>query len=124
MNKLSKFARRSIKNRDCEIFLWYEKDSDELVAQMTLENGDSDTWINSVFVSPRYRKQGLSYALLEVATVLGGTRLAVRKCNTKALHAYKKFGFEIFDENDKFYFMRLRTDIESASRAEILGKEK
>lgn len=61
----------------------------------------------SQFVSPRYRKQGLSYALLEVATVLGGTRLAARKCNTKALHAYKKFGFEIFDESDEFYFMRL-----------------
>lgn len=124
MNKLSKFTRHSIKNRDCEIFLWYEKNSDELVAQMILENEDSVTWINSVFVSPRYRKQGLSYALLEVATVLGGTRLAARKCNTKALHAYKKFGFEIFDESDEFYFMRLYTDIEPTGRAEILGKEK
>ena len=53
------------------------------------------------------RKQGFAKALLDVATVLGGTRLSVRRKNQKAIHIYEKYGFKIVDENDEVYFMKL-----------------
>lgn len=109
--ELSQFRRHSIKNYESEIFLWYEDNSDELVGQVILDNIDDQLWIKGVYISPKYRKKGLSYDLLGVAIALGGRRLAVRKHNVVAFEIYKKLGFKIFDENKEFYFMKLQEDL-------------
>lgn len=104
-NKLSLYKRA---NEGEGFFIWY--DDDELVATVKISDLEYEKWVSNVYVSPKYRKRGLSYALLDVATVLGGSRLSVKKGNNIAKHAYEKYGFEVFDENDKFYYMRLREE--------------
>lgn len=106
INKLSLNYRMS-STKD-NYYMWY--DDDELVAMFRLVDLESDKWICSVFISPKYRKKGLSYDLLHIATSLGGEKLAVNKNNKIAIHTYQKFGFKIFDENKEFYYLRIEEE--------------
>lgn len=103
INKLSKnYNMISLKDN---YYIWYEED--ELVALFQISDNNYEKWICNVYISPKYRKKGLSYDLLDIATSLGGEKLAVRKGNKIALHTYQKYGFEIFDENKEFYYLRI-----------------
>lgn len=100
-NQLAQYGRLEVADN---FFIWY--DGDELVATLRIR----EQWVCNLFVSPRYRKQGLSYDLLDIATIFGGSKLYVRKTNQIALHTYQKYGFKIFDEDDEFIFMKLIED--------------
>ena len=100
-NQLAQYERLEIVDN---FFIWY--DGDELVATLRIR----EQWISNLFVSPRYRKQGLSYDLLDIATIFGASKLSVRKTNQIAIHVYREYGFEIFDENDEFLFMKITED--------------
>lgn len=97
-NQLAQYGRLEVVDN---FFIWY--DGDELVATLCIR----EQWISNLFVSPRYRKQGLSHDLLDMATIFGGSKLYVRKTNQIAIHTYQKYGFKIFDEDDEFIFMKL-----------------
>lgn len=86
-------------------FFWY--DEEELVSTVELKEENNVKWICGLFVSPTYRRNGIGTELLQFATLLGGKRLSVTKNNTTAISLYKKFGFEIFDEDGKYFYMQL-----------------
>lgn len=68
--------------------------------------------ISDLEISEKYRGLGLSYQLLNYATKRCGARnLAVEKSNTIAKHVYDKYGFQITDEDDKYYYMSLSKEI-------------
>lgn len=106
-NKLSNYDREEVVKN---FFIWH--DGDELVATVRIRDLECAKWICGVYVSPKYRKQGLCYALLDVATMFGGRVLSVYKTNKIAKHAYEKYGFKVFDENDKFYYLKLKEEDE------------
>lgn len=101
-NKLAKYKRVEVVDN---FFIWYDKD--EIVATVRILDIDGEQWVSNLFVSPKYRKQQLSYDLLDIATIFGATKLSVRKTNKIAMHAYQSYGFEIFDENDEFLYMKI-----------------
>ena len=87
-------------------FFWY--DEDELVATVEIKEVNGIKWICGLYVSPIYRKNGIGTELLQFATLIGGKRLSVAKENTNAFSLYKKFGFEIFDEDRKYFYMLIK----------------
>lgn len=104
-NKLAKYKRVEVVDN---FFIWYDKD--EIVATVRILDIDGGQWVSNLFVSPKYRKQRLSYELLDIATMFGASKLLVRKTNKIAIHAYKKYGFEVFDDNDEFLCMKITED--------------
>lgn len=68
---------------------------------------DTEKWITNVFISPSYRQRGLCYDLLDIATILGGCKISVRKQNKIALHTYLRYGFTVFDENEEYLYLRI-----------------
>ena len=64
--------------------------------------------ISDFEISENYRGLGLSYQLLEYATKrCGAKNLAVNKSNTIAKYIYEKYGFQVTDEDDEYYYMSL-----------------
>lgn len=101
-NQLAKYKRVEVVDN---FFIWY--DDDELVATVRILDVESEQWVTNLFVSPLYRQNGLSYDLLDIATMFGATKISVRKTNKIAIHTYQKYGFEIFDENYEFAYMKI-----------------
>ena len=70
--------------------------------------GDSAD-VETLFVFPEYRKNGIGYALVSefLAKVkengVGKVFLEVRKSNAAAISLYKKFGFTAVGERKKYY---------------------
>lgn len=57
-------------------------------------------------VYPKYRKQGLSYQVLDYATkTVGCKNLAVSKSNKIAKHTYDKYGFKTTEQDSDYYYM-------------------
>lgn len=73
----------------------------------------TDTWIHNFKVKKRYRNKGHGTELLKIAMEIGGDKLFVKKDNYKAIHLYKKLGFEYFsdDERKGYIDMKLRGEI-------------
>ena len=87
-------------------YFWYDKD--ELVATVEIRKENGIKWICGVYVSPVYRRNGIATNLLQFAILVGGERLSVSKNNLGAIALYKNFGFEVFDQDEKFLYMRMR----------------
>lgn len=74
---------------------------------------EKDTWELGWVINPRYQGQGIGklavQRLLEKVKELGArvATLVVLKTNTKAIHIYKSFGFEIYGQKDDFLLMKL-----------------
>lgn len=91
-NKLLSYNRTEIKSDNGILFIWYEKDCDEIVATIEVVDGDcGEVWINRVYVAPDYRGNKLVYDLLDYAVLFGGTKLAVRKRNQIAIRCYIEY---------------------------------
>lgn len=64
--------------------------------------------ISDFEISEKYRGLGLSYKLLDYATKkCGAKNLAAKKSNTIAKHVYDKYGFQVTEEDDEYYYMSL-----------------
>lgn len=57
-------------------------------------------------VTDNYKNKGVEKFLLNKAIENGIDELTVNKNNTKAINLYKLFGFKIYNENSKIYFMK------------------
>lgn len=80
----------------------YYNENDLVAAVSVIEKNK----IISIYVNNKYRGHGLSKQLLNVACKnLGGTCLYVDKKNKLAVEVYKKYGFEITEEDNNEYFM-------------------
>lgn len=64
--------------------------------------GTSEKKIEMLFLDPDYFGQGLGQKLLNFAVnKLNAEKVDVNEQNAKALHFYKKFGFEVFERTNE-----------------------
>ena len=92
-------------------YTWHTKNGD-IVAEFKIWDWWDGKNVSDLEISKKYRGLGLSYQLLDYATKKCGARnLAVEKSNTIAKHVYDKYGFQITDEDDKYYYMSLSKEI-------------
>ena len=88
-------------------YTWRTNNSN-IVAEFKIWNWWDGKNVSDLEVSEKYRGLGLSYQLLDYATKRCGARnLAVNKSNTIAKYIYDKYGFQVTEEDDEYYYMSL-----------------
>ena len=71
---------------------------------------DGDSVIHSIEINKQYRGYGLSKQILDICTKeLDGFMLAVEKKNEIAYKTYLSYGFIVYLENDRYYYMVLKS---------------
>lgn len=85
-----------------------------VVAYVAVEKKiNGQRWITALEVSEEYQGHDYGVDLLQIAVDdFGATYLSVNKKNKRAFHMYKKYGWNVCDEDDHVFFMKLteRTD--------------
>ena len=77
-------------------------------AMINTEDKNGDTWIQGLEIFEDSKGKGYSKYLLDIAVNdLGANYLSVNKTNTLAKKVYDKYGFEVYDEDDNMYYMKL-----------------
>ena len=88
-------------------YKWYTKKGD-YVAEFKIWDWWDGTNISDLEISENYKGLGLSYQFLEKKKKkCGAKNLAVKKSNTIAKHVYDKYGFQVTDEDNEYYYMSL-----------------
>ena len=88
-------------------YKWYTKNGDH-VAEFKIWDWWDGKNVSDLEINKKYRGLGLSYQLLDYATKqCGAKNLAVKKINIIAKHVYDKYGFQVTDEDDEYYYMSL-----------------
>ncbi len=95
----------------CDGYIWF--DNDNLVAQVgSCEYLDDGTkWIVSLDIMKDYKGHGLSKQILDFATkTMKCKYLSVDKNNKLAKMIYDEYGFKVYYEDDKMYYMTLEAN--------------
>lgn len=88
-------------------YTWHT-DNGDIVAEFKIWNWWDGKNVSDLEINEKYRGLGLSYQLLDYATKQCGARnLAVKNTNTIAKHVYDKYGFQVTEEDDEYYYMSL-----------------
>lgn len=88
-------------------YTWHTKNGD-IIAEFKIWDWWNGKNVSDLEINEKYRRLGLSYQLLDYATKKCGARnLAVKKNNTIAKHVYDKYGFQVTEEDDEYYYMSL-----------------
>ena len=88
-------------------YKWHTKNGN-LVAEFKVWDWWNGKNISDLEISENYRGLGLSYQLLDYSTkICGAKNLAVNKSNAIAKYIYEKYGFQVTDEDDEYYYMYL-----------------
>lgn len=88
-------------------YKWHTKTGNR-VAEFKIWDWWDGKNISDLEINEKYRGLGLSYQLLDYAIKRCGARnLAVKKSNTIAKHVYDKYGFQVIDEDNEYYYMSL-----------------
>lgn len=86
----------------------WKDDKNNLVAKFTTFEWWDGKNIEDLAVADDYKGKGLSYQLLDYATIeLNCKCLAVDKDNKIAKHIYDKYGFKVVDEDNNRYYMQI-----------------
>ena len=89
-------------------------DNNVLIGTVFVGDKKDKGFINSLWVKPKYRRQGFATLLMNDAiTKMKGIDLTVSRSNKSAINLYKKLGFVIIgDGNSKSeYWMKLRSKL-------------
>mgnify|MGYP003187547855 CR=1 FL=1 len=88
-------------------YKWHTKNGNR-VAEFKIWDWWDGKNISDLEISENYKRLGLSYQLLDYATKkCGAKNLAVKKSNIIAKHVYDKYGFQVTDEDNEYYYMSL-----------------
>lgn len=91
-------------------YTWHT-DNGDIVAEFKIWDWWDGKNVSDLEINEKYRRLGLSYQLLDYATKQCGARnLAVKKSNAIAKHVYDKYGFQVTEEDDEYYYMSLSNE--------------
>lgn len=105
----------------CDGYIWF--DNDNLVAQVgSCEYLDDGTkWIVSLDIMKDYKGHGLSKQILDFATkTMKCKYLSVDKNNKLAKMIYDQYGFKVYYEDDKMYYMTLEANPVKVNESTLL----
>lgn len=105
----------------CDGYMWF--DNENLVAQVgSCEYLDDGTkWIVSLDIMKDYKGHGLSKQILDFATKnMKCKYLSVDKNNKLAKMIYDQYGFKVYYEDDKMYYMTLEANPVKINESTIL----
>ena len=93
-------------------YIWCTNNGD-VIAEFKIWDWWDGKNVSDLKISEKYRGLGLSYQLLDYATKrCGAINLAVEKNNTIAKYVYDKYGFQVTEEDDEYYYMSLSKEKE------------
>lgn len=105
----------------CDGYMWFDKNN--LVAQVgSCEYLDDGTkWIVSLDIMKDYKGHGLSKQILDFATkTMKCKYLSVDKNNKLAKMIYDQYGFKVYYEDDKMYYMTLEANPVKVNESTLL----
>lgn len=103
-------------------YKWHTKNGN-CVAEFKIWDWWDGKNISDLEINEKYRGLGLSYQLLDYATKrCGAKNLAVKKSNIIAKHVYDKYGFQVTDEDNAYYYMSLGDYNGISNRSIDLGR--
>lgn len=105
----------------CDGYMWF--DNKNLVAQVgSCEYLDDGTkWIVSLDIMKDYKGHGLSKQILDFATkTMKCKYLSVDKNNKLAKMIYDQYGFKVYYEDDKMYYMTLEANPVKVNESTLL----
>nr|DAY78571.1 MAG TPA: cysteine peptidase [Caudoviricetes sp.] len=105
----------------CDGYMWF--DNENLVAQVgSCEYLDDGTkWIVSLDIMKDYKGHGLSKQILDFATkIMKCKYLSVDKNNKLAKMIYDQYGFKVYYEDDKMYYMTLEANPVKVNESTLL----
>jgi ribosomal protein S18 acetylase RimI-like enzyme len=77
-------------------------------AMINTEDKNGDIWIQGLEIFGESKGKGYSKYLLDIAVNdLEATYLSVNKNNMIAKKIYDKYGFEVYDEDNNMYYMKI-----------------
>ena len=77
-------------------------------AMINTEDKNGDIWIQGLEIFGESKGKGYIKYLLDIAVNdLRATYLSVNKTNTIAKKVYDKYGFEVYDEDNNMYYMKI-----------------
>ena len=104
-------------------YKWHTKNGNR-VAEFKIWDWWDGKNISDLEISENYKGLGLSYQLLDYATKRCGARnLAVKKSNTIAKHVYDKYGFQVTEEDNEYYYMSLNRELQEKGNRNMKQKD-
>ena len=92
-------------------YTWYTNNGD-IIAKFKIWDWWDGKNVSDLEISEKYRGLKISYQLLDYATKQCGVKnLAVKKNNTIAKHVYDKYGFQVTEEDNEYYYMSLNREL-------------
>ena len=108
LNNLNMTAEQVMLGKTPSIQYKWHTNNGDCVAEFKIWDWWDGINISDLEISENYKGLRLSYQLLDYATKQCGARnLAVKKRNAIAKHVYEKYGFQVIDEDNEYYYMSL-----------------
>ena len=108
----------------CDGYIWLTKQDEPVCHISTCEYAADDTkWITSLDVRPNFKGHGLATQLLDYATkTMNCKYLSVNKANKLAKYIYDEYGFKVFREDDRMYYMTVDPNPQVISESQALNE--
>lgn len=108
----------------CDGYIWLTKQDEPVCHISACEYAKDDTkWITSLDVRPNFKGHGLATQLLDYATKSMNCKyLSVNKANKLAKHIYDEYGFKVFREDDRMFYMTVDPNPKAISESQALNE--
>lgn len=100
----------------CDGYIWFDNDKLAAMVDSCEYTDDKTKWIVSLEITKSYQGYGLSKQILDFAVkTMKCKYLSVNKNNEVAKKVYDDFGFKVYLESEKMYYMTIDKDIKESS---------
>ena len=108
----------------CDGYIWLTKQDEPVCHISACEYIEDDTkWITSLDVRPNFKGHGLATQLLDYATKSMNCKyLSVNKANKLAKYIYDEYGFKVFREDDRMFYMTVDPNSQVISESQALNE--
>lgn len=108
----------------CDGYIWLTKQDEPVCHISACEYTKDDTkWITSLDVRSNFKGHGLSTQLLDYATKSMNCKyLSVNKANKLAKYIYDEYGFKVFREDDRMFYMTVDPNPKAISESQALNE--
>lgn len=108
----------------CDGYIWLTKQDEPVCHISACEYTEDGTkWITSLDVRPNFKGHGLATQLLDYATKSMNCKyLSVNKANKLAKYIYDEYGFKVFREDDRMFYMTVDPNPKAISESQALNE--